>query len=72
MRRGSELTLAQVIMAANTPMLLRSGLVDGKVEAGVLASGQVVGVLDDLPSCEELITGMVEQAKATLTRLGSL
>jgi NAD(P)H-dependent flavin oxidoreductase YrpB (nitropropane dioxygenase family) len=71
MRRGSELTLAQVVMAANTPMLLRSGLVDGNVEAGVLASGQVVGVLHDLPSCAEVITEMVEQARAVLDRLGA-
>ncbi|HEV2784439.1 MAG TPA: nitronate monooxygenase [Actinophytocola sp.] len=71
MRRGHELTWAQVIMAANTPMLLRSGLVDGRTDAGVLASGQVVGVLHDLPSCQELITGMVDQARAAIDKLGA-
>ena len=44
-----------MVMAANTPMLLKAALVDGKVESGVLASGQVVGVIDDLPTCKELI-----------------
>jgi NAD(P)H-dependent flavin oxidoreductase YrpB (nitropropane dioxygenase family) len=62
MRRGNDLTWAQVIMAANTPMLLRSGLVDGHTDAGVFAAGQVVGLLDDLPSCHEVIAGVVEQA----------
>jgi NAD(P)H-dependent flavin oxidoreductase YrpB (nitropropane dioxygenase family) len=62
MRRANDLTWAQVIMAANTPMLLRSGLVDGRTDAGVLAAGQVVGLLDDLPTCDEVITGIVERA----------
>jgi NAD(P)H-dependent flavin oxidoreductase YrpB (nitropropane dioxygenase family) len=72
MRRNAELTWSQVIMAANTPMLLRSGLVDGRTDAGVLASGQVVGVLTDLPGCAELITGIVERAGEVIERLGKL
>ena len=62
MRHGKELTWSQVLMAANTPMLLRAGLVEGNTEAGVLASGQVAGVLDDLPSCAELISSIVADA----------
>ena len=62
MRRGKELTWSQVIMAANTPMLLKAGLVDGNNDAGVLASGQVTGIIDDLPSCDQLIDGIVSEA----------
>jgi NAD(P)H-dependent flavin oxidoreductase YrpB (nitropropane dioxygenase family) len=62
MRRNHKLTWAQLVMAANTPMLLREGLVEGNTEAGVLASGQVVGALSDLPTCEELITRVVAEA----------
>ena len=62
MRRGKDLTWSQVVMAANTPMLLKAGLVDGNTEAGVLASGQVTGLLDDLPSCAELIEAIVRDA----------
>ncbi|MBJ8345871.1 nitronate monooxygenase family protein [Antrihabitans sp. YC2-6] len=62
MRKGKELTWSQVVMAANTPMLLRAGLVEGNTHAGVLASGQVVGMLDDLPSCHDLIEGIVADA----------
>ena len=48
-------------LAANTPMMLKAGLVEGDTDAGVLASGQVVGVIDDLPTCEELIDRVVSQ-----------
>ncbi|MCG5431394.1 nitronate monooxygenase [Mycobacterium sp. MYCO198283] len=66
MRHGKELTWSQVVMAANTPMLLKAGLVDGNTDAGVLASGQVAGILDDLPSCQELISTVVADAVAHL------
>ena len=69
MRHGRELSWSQVLMAANTPMLLRAGLVQGNTDAGVLAAGQVVGVLHDLPSCEELVTGIVAQAAAVIDGL---
>ncbi|MBO0884744.1 MAG: nitronate monooxygenase [Mycobacterium sp.] len=62
MRYGKELTWSQVVMAANTPMLLKAGLVEGNTEAGVLASGQVAGILEDLPSCAELIEAIVADA----------
>ncbi|AQT81854.1 2-nitropropane dioxygenase [Mycolicibacterium litorale] len=62
MRHGKDLTWAQVLMAANTPMLLKAGLVEGNTEAGVLASGQVAGIIEDLPSCAELVTTIVSDA----------
>lgn len=62
MRHGKELTWSQVLMAANTPMLLKAGLVEGNTDAGVLASGQVAGIIDDLPSCAELIETIVNDA----------
>jgi len=68
MKHGSERSWAQMVLAANTPMMLKAGLVDGNPEAGVLASGQVVGMIDDLPSCEELIDRVVTQAAAQLRR----
>jgi NAD(P)H-dependent flavin oxidoreductase YrpB (nitropropane dioxygenase family) len=67
MKKTQGRSLAQMALAANTPMMLKAGLVEGDTGAGVLASGQVVGVLHDLPSCEELIdrvvTGAVEELK---------
>jgi len=71
-KHAKEQSWAQLIMAANTPMLLRAGLVDGDTRAGVLASGQVVGMLDDLPTCAELITGIVAQAEKIIADLAVL
>jgi len=62
MRHGKDLTWAQVLMAANTPMLLKAGLVEGNTEAGVLASGQVAGIIEDLPSCAELVETIIGDA----------
>ncbi|CAN5536834.1 nitronate monooxygenase [soil metagenome] len=72
MRHGKELTWSQIVMAANTPMLLKAGLVEGNTEAGVLASGQVAGIVDDLPSCAELIDAIVGDAIKHLQEASAL
>jgi NAD(P)H-dependent flavin oxidoreductase YrpB (nitropropane dioxygenase family) len=72
MKREGDLKWAQVVLAANTPMLLRAGLVEGRLDAGVLSSGQVAGVIDDLPSVAELVGRIMNEAEATLKRLGDL
>lgn len=71
MKRSQELSWSQVVMAANAPMLLRASMVEGRVESGVMASGQVAGLIEDLPSCRELVDRIVAQAEAVLARLGS-
>ena len=62
MRCGKELSWSQVLLAANTPMLLKSAMVDGRTDLGVMASGQVAGVIEDLPSCAELVERVMAQA----------
>ena len=69
MKRSQELTWSQVLMAANTPMLLRAAMVDGREDLGVMASGQVVGVIDDLPSCAELVDRIMREAVDVLAKL---
>jgi NAD(P)H-dependent flavin oxidoreductase YrpB (nitropropane dioxygenase family) len=56
-------------MAANTPVLLRAAMVDGRTDLGLMSSGQVTGLIDDLPSCVELIESIMAEAGATLERL---
>ena len=68
MKKQQGRSLGQLALAANTPMMLKAGLVEGDTGAGVLASGQVVGVIDDLPSCEELIDRIVTRAVEELHR----
>jgi NAD(P)H-dependent flavin oxidoreductase YrpB (nitropropane dioxygenase family) len=71
MRASMELTWTQMLMAANTPMLLKASLVDGNTASGVMASGQVVGVITDLPSCGELVERIVNEAGDVLDSLGA-
>jgi len=72
MKRAANLKWSQLALAANTPMLLRAGLVEGRLDAGVLSSGQVVGVIDDLPTVADLVARVVHEAQETLKRLGEL
>jgi NAD(P)H-dependent flavin oxidoreductase YrpB (nitropropane dioxygenase family) len=71
MKRTRELTWAQVLMASNTPMLLRAAMVEGDTAKGVMASGQAVGLIDDVPTVAELISRIIAEAEATLGRLTS-
>jgi NAD(P)H-dependent flavin oxidoreductase YrpB (nitropropane dioxygenase family) len=69
LKRGKDLTWSQVLLAANTPMLLRASMVDGRTDLGVMASGQVAGVIDDLPSCAELVDRIMTEAAHTMRRV---
>ncbi|MFC9390802.1 NAD(P)H-dependent flavin oxidoreductase [Streptomyces venezuelae] len=69
LRHGKDLSWSQVLLAANTPMLLRASMVEGRTDLGVMAAGQVAGVIDDLPSCEELITRIMAEAAQVLRAL---
>jgi NAD(P)H-dependent flavin oxidoreductase YrpB (nitropropane dioxygenase family) len=71
MRRGTGLTWGQVLMAANTPVLLRAAMADGRPEAGLMPAGQVTGLIEDLPSCAELIGRIVTEAEQRLAVLGA-
>ena len=68
-RQDTGLTWGQVLMAANTPVLLRAAMVDGRADLGLMSSGQVTGLIDDLPSCAELIEAIMAEAGDTLDRL---
>jgi NAD(P)H-dependent flavin oxidoreductase YrpB (nitropropane dioxygenase family) len=70
MRRSTDLSWSQVLMAANTPMLLKAAMVDGRPDQGVMAAGQVVGLIEDLPSCAELINRIMAEACESLARIG--
>jgi len=69
MRREHGLPLGQVLLAATTPARLRAAMVQGSPDYGIMATGQVAGVIEDLPSCAELIERIVAQAQAVLGTL---
>ena len=70
--REGNLEWTQVVLAANTPMLLRAGLVEGRLDVGVLSSGQVAGLIDDIPTVADLIARIMSEAEQTLKHLGEL
>jgi NAD(P)H-dependent flavin oxidoreductase YrpB (nitropropane dioxygenase family) len=69
MRKSQDLTWSQLAMAANAPMLIKAALVDGDASVGVLPTGQVTGVIDDLPTVAELLERIESEARTTLARL---
>ncbi len=69
MGAADGLTRAQTMMAANAPILIQKAMVHGSPREGVLPSGKVAGLIEDRPSCEELISRIIEQAGQTLARL---
>ena len=69
MRRNQGLTLSQMAMAANAPMLIKATMVDGKPDVGILPTGQVTGVIDELPTVAALLDRIEAEAEAVLKRL---
>ena len=69
MKHGKDLSWSQILLAANTPMLLKASMVDGRTDLGVMASGQVAGVIEDLPSCAELVTRVMKEAEEVVWTL---
>jgi NAD(P)H-dependent flavin oxidoreductase YrpB (nitropropane dioxygenase family) len=71
-RSEPNLTWAQVAMAANAPMLTRAALVEGRLDAGVLPTGQVAGLVEHLPTVAEVMDSMVAEVTTVLDRLAGL
>jgi NAD(P)H-dependent flavin oxidoreductase YrpB (nitropropane dioxygenase family) len=69
MKRHQDLTWSQVALAANAPMLTKASMVDGRDEVGILPTGQVTGVIDELPTVAELLARIEAEAVATLKAL---
>lgn len=69
MKKRMDMPWAEVIMAGNTPILTKATLCDGELDAGILPTGQVVGVIDDLPSAAEVVDRIIAEAETTLDRL---
>ncbi|MEM7135088.1 MAG: nitronate monooxygenase [Myxococcota bacterium] len=71
MRKNQGLTWSQLAMAANAPMLTKATMVDGQLETGILPTGQVTGVIDEIPSVDDLVTRVMQEAEETLARIGA-
>lgn len=70
--REDDSTFAATVLAPNLPTLVQRGLVEGNSDRGLLPSGQVAALIDELQSCETLIAGIVEDARARIDALVTL
>lgn len=70
MKQSREMSVAQLAMAANAPMLTRATMVEGNLDAGILPTGQVTGAIAELPSVQQVLEEIMREAEETLTRLG--
>lgn len=68
MRRNQELPWLQIALAATTPHLTRAALVDGDTTSGVMPTGQVVGLIRDLPTVAALVDRIEKEALAEWDR----
>lgn len=71
LRRGDNLTRAQMLMAANAPIFIHRSMVEGRPAEGVLPSGVVAGLINDRPTCAELIQRIISEAEQTLAALAN-
>jgi len=69
LKRAQGLTWGQMLMAANAPMLTKAALVHGAEEVGILPTGQVVGLIEELPSATEVVGQIMSEATTALMRL---
>jgi NAD(P)H-dependent flavin oxidoreductase YrpB (nitropropane dioxygenase family) len=71
MRTSEKLTRTQMLMAANAPIFIMRAMVEGHPSEGVLPSGQVAGLIDDLPTCQQLVDRIIAEAEQRLEALAS-
>ena len=61
MLKGDDLTISQSIMSANSPAIIQKAMVEGAPHEGAMPSGQVAGIITNLPSCKELIDQIMRE-----------
>jgi NAD(P)H-dependent flavin oxidoreductase YrpB (nitropropane dioxygenase family) len=69
LKRNEKLSWSQALLTAHAAEVYKAGVLDGDLEGGVFSGGQVTGLIDDLPSCAELIERIVDEARTTLAGL---
>ena len=70
MARKTDMTLGETIMAANAPVMIQKAMVEGHPNEGVLPSGQVAGLIDEMPTVQQLIDRIVDGAVERLDGFG--
>lgn len=69
MTAHGEMPLTQAMLSAAAPMLIQKAVVHGDIENGVMATGIVGGRISEVPSCEELVSRIVAEARLRIAAL---
>lgn len=69
MLKGDDLTISQSVMAANSPAIIQKAMVEGFPDEGAMPSGQIAGLISNLPPCDELVKEIMNDLNQSLTRL---
>lgn len=72
MTAHGAMPLKQAMMAATMPMLIQKAVVDGDIEHGVMATGVVGGRISEIPSCQQLVDRIVDEAHERLNALAAM
>lgn len=71
LRDNQHLSWGQLLLAANAPMMTKTALVAGDLSAGILPTGQVVGMIQELPSVSDFLGALVVEAETVLGLLSA-
>jgi NAD(P)H-dependent flavin oxidoreductase YrpB (nitropropane dioxygenase family) len=72
MYRAGDDSLASTMMAANAPVLIQEAVVHGRPESGILPSGQVAGLIDNLPLVADMIEELMQEADSVVRNLTTI
>ena len=72
MYRAGDDSLASTMMAANAPVLIQEAVVHGRPESGILPSGQVAGLIDNLPLVADMIEELMQEADSAVRNLTTI
>ena len=72
MYRAGDQSLSATMMSANAPMMIQEAVVHGRPDSGILPSGQIAGLIEDLPTVNSLVSSIVSEALATIEKLGKV
>ena len=69
MTAHGDMPLAQAMLSAAAPMLIQKAVVGGDIDNGVMATGIIGGRISEVPSCEELVSRIVAEARGRIAAL---
>jgi len=71
MKSEERLSLMDQARFANAVIMAEKAIYKGDTDNGMILAGQSCGIINEMPSCQEIIEGTVAQAEEILNKLGA-